>query len=180
MVNADLRVRRTAMIRRIVDRQEGIGKTKIQKITYFLQESLGVPLAYPFRMHYYGPYSNELDGALSLTESLGYIDITPDPNGFGYHVTSVEEHSGVSWHDYDMSKDSEIRNRIEDIDSTIDSLGALDIPKIELYATIHFIGGPKGDSSKKQTLDTVKRLKPKFSEYEISDAYQALRKANLI
>ena len=105
MANEELLSRRIAVIRRIVGRHRDIGKTKIQKIVYFLQESVDVPLKYPFRMHYYGPYSDELDGNLSLTESIGYIDINPDPNGFGYHVTPVMERENTPWQGYDMSKD---------------------------------------------------------------------------
>ncbi len=180
MRNEELLPRRIDLVREIVRRYGDIGKTKIQKVTYFLQESVGVPLGYPFRMHYYGPYSDELDGALSLTKSLGYIDINPDPNGFGYHVTPVEESEDMSWQGYDRRSDPEIKDRIEVIDGAIETLGGLDTPKIELYATIHFIGGPKGNYSKEQTLQTVKRLKPKFSEDEIRDAYRTLKIANLI
>ena len=180
MEDSELLARRIELIREIVRRYGDIGKTKIQKITYFLQESAGVPLGYPFRMHYYGPYSDELDGILSLTKSLGYVDIEPDPKGFGYHVTPVEESEDTSWQGYDRRRDPEIKDRIGVIDDAIEILGEVDTPKIELFATIHFIGGPKGNYSKEQTLQTVKRLKPKFSEYEIGDAYQTLKKAGLI
>ena len=180
MEDSRLLARRIELIREIVRRHGDIGKTKIQKITYFLQESVGLPLGYPFRMHYYGPYSDELDGTLSLTKSLGYVDINPDPNGFGYHVTTVEESEDMSWQGYDRRIDPEIKDRIEVIDDAIEILGGLDTPEIELYATIHFIGGPKSNYSKEQTLQTVRRLKPKFNDYEISDAYQTLKNANLI
>ncbi len=180
MGNEDLLARRIAVIRHIVSRCEDVGKTKIQKIVYFLQESVSAPLNYPFRMHYYGPYSDELDGVLSLTKSLGYIDINPDPMGFGYHVTPVKERESASWQGYDMSNDPEIQGLTDVIDSAVDILGQLDTPQIELYATIHFIGGPKGDASKEQTLQTVKRLKPKFSTEEIDHSYQRLKEANLI
>lgn len=180
MRNEELLPRRVELVREIVRRYGDIGKTKIQKITYFLQESVGMPLGYPFRMHYYGPYSDELDGILSLTKSLGYVDIEPDPNGFGYHVTPVEESEGIPWQGYDRRRDLEVRELTEVIDGAIGILGELDTPKLELFATIHFIGGPKGNYSKAQTLQIVKRLKPKFSEYEIGDAYQTLQRANLI
>lgn len=180
MRNEYLLTRRVAVIRHIVSRSGDIGKTKIQKLVYFLQESVGVPLKYPFRMHYYGPYSDELDGNLSLTKSIGYINIDPDPNGFGYHVTPVEEMGGASWQGYEMSDDPEVRELIEVIDNVIDILGALETPQIELYATIHLISGLKGNSSKEKTVQTVKRLKPKFSLEHIDYSYQTLRKANLI
>ena len=180
MRNEDLLARRVAVIRHIVSRSGDLGKTKVQKIVYFLQESVGVPLKYPFRMHYYGPYSDELDGNLSLTKSIGYIDIAPDPNGFGYHVTPVKERENTSWQGYDMSEDPEVRELSGVIDDAIDILGQLDTPQIELYATIHLISRLKGHSSKRKTLKTVKRLKPRFSVEHINYSYQKLKKANLI
>ena len=180
MGNEDLLARRVAIIRRIVALHRDIGKTKIQKIVYFLQESVDVPLKYPFRMHYYGPYSDELDGNISLTKSLGYIDIDRDPYGFGYHVTPVAEMEDAPWQGYDTSDDPEVQALTDAIDSAIDILGALETPQIELYATIHLISGLKGNSSKAQTLQTVKRLKPKFSTSEINRSYQTLKSANLI
>ena len=175
----ELLTRRIGLVREIVEHCGDVGKTKIQKITYFLQEAHGIPLVYPFRMHFYGPYSDELDGVLSLTSSLGYIDINPDPNGYGYHVTPVKERVGMPWQGYDRRHDKEVKE-YGDIARWIKFLGKLDTPKIELYATIHFIGGPKGVASKEETLTTVKRLKPKFTEPEIRKAYHDLEKAKLI
>lgn len=180
MSNEDILARRVAVIRHIVSRSGDLGKTQVQKIVYFLQESVGVPLKYRYRMHYYGPYSDELDGNLSLTESIGYIDINPDPNGFGYHVTPVKERGNTSWQGYTMSEDPEVRELTGVIDDAIDILGQLDTPQIELYATIHLISRLKGHSSKLKTLKTVKRLKPRFSVEHINYSYQKLKKANLI
>ena len=49
MRDQDLLDVRIAFIQRIVDSNQDIGKTKIQKITYFLQQSVGVELKYPFK-----------------------------------------------------------------------------------------------------------------------------------
>ena len=181
MTDQELLARRIAITQHIVNRCEDIGKTKIQKIVYFIQEAIDAPLHYPFRMHYYGPYSDELDGVLSLTKSLGYIDINHDPDGFGYHVTPVQEKREMSWRDYDISTDPDIKELTEVIDKAIDVLGELDTPQIELYATIHFIKkSPKGEVSKTDTLNTVMKLKPKFSRDEIDGSYNRLKKAHLI
>ena len=181
MTGQDLLARRIAITQHIVNRCGDIGKTKIQKMVYFIQESIDAPLHYPFRMHYYGPYSDELDGVLSLTKSLGYIDINHDPDGFGYHVKPVQERRDMSWRDYDMSADPEIKGLTKVIDEAIDVLRGLDTPQIELYATIHFIKkGPKSEVSKKETLNTVKKLKPKFSMDDISKSYNRLKRAQLI
>ena len=176
MKDEDLLVMRLAVIQRIVTLCDDVGKTKIQKIVYFLQEAVSVPLGYSFRMHYYGPYSDELDGVLSLAKSVGKIDITPDPNGFGYHVTMGQE-IGRTWlKDYDVSK--ELKGA--EIDGAINTLGALETFELELYATIHFIGGPESRLFKEKTLRTVRRLKPKFTADRINHAYRNLQEAGLI
>ena len=175
-----LMVRRVAFIERIVCNSEDIGKTKIQKILYFLQESLDVPLNFRFRVHYFGPYSDGLDDALSLTKSLGRIDIQPDRDGFGYHITPIAGLSDAYWQEYDISEDPEIETSVENIDSAIEVLSNLATSQIELYATIHFIDGPKGRKPKEQTIETVGKLKPKFAASQIEDAYDTLKQVNLI
>ncbi len=175
MRNQELLDKRIAFIRRIVDRCDDIGKTKIQKISYFLQESVGAELGYRFRIHYYGPYSDDLDDALSFAESLGFVDIEPDPDGFGYHVTACEEES--PWpHRYDVSTERDV----ERIDKAIDILGALETYQLELYATIHLIGGHESKRSREETVEIVKKLKPKFTNPQIDGAYQTLENAGLM
>ncbi len=167
--------KRIAFIRRIVDRCDDMGKTKIQKISYFLQESLDVELGYRFRMHYYGPYSDDLDGALSFAEALGFIEIEPDPDGFGYHVTACEEES--PWPDrYDIPTQHDVTQ----IDDAIEILGGLETYELELYATIHLIGGPESERSREQTIKTVGKLKPRFTHDRIDGAYQSLENAGLM
>ena len=172
-------VRRLAFVQVIVDRQSDVGKTKIQKISYFLQEAVGVPLNYRFRMHYFGPYSDELDNALSLSRALGYVKIDPDPNGFGYHVTPGEV-KDTRWFDaeYDISDDTGVP--VETVQEIIDILGKLKVHELELYASIHFIGNSKGGMSKEETLATVRKVKPGFSTSHVEKAYQALLKAKLV
>ena len=175
MRQQELLDKRIAFVRRIVDRCEDIGKTKMQKISYFLQESVGVPLMYPFKMHHYGPYSDDLDRTLSLSESLGFIDIKPDWNGFGYHVTPSQE-EGTWSQEYNISEDP----NIEQIDQAIGTLVTLETYELELYATIHFVGGPGTKRSKEQTMEIVRKLKPKFTNEQIGAAYEFLKKEHFI
>lgn len=166
---------RLSIIQKIVDVHKDIGKTKIQKITYFLQEAVNVPLKYPFRMHYYGPYSDSLDSVLSLAKSLGYIDIQPDPSGFGYHVTPCEANESMQ-----VNESSVPYGANPAVHGTIEMLGRLETSDLELYATIHFIVGIKGELSKNEVLKTVGGLKPKFTPEYIDSAYQDLQRAKLI
>ena len=175
MRNPVLMEKRIAFAKRIVDSQQDIGKTKLQKISYFLQESLGVELMYPFRIHYFGPYSDELDNTLALADSVGIIDIEPDLKGFGYHVTPSERETAWALN-YDFSKETDM----EQVDTAINVLGKLEVSELELYATIHFIGKPETGRSKDQTLEIVKKIKPRFLEARIDQAYDRLKESNLI
>lgn len=176
MRDQELLIFRLAMIGRIVENCSDVGKTKVQKISYFLQESVGVPLKYAFRMHYFGPYSDELDGVLSFAKALGEVEITPDPEGFGYHVTqgSTEERN---WSEaYDLSKDP----KVAAIDKAVNDLGSLETYELELFATIHFINMGLDEPIKGEVLRIVGGLKPKFSEDAIGRAYQSLQNAGFI
>ena len=175
MRDEELLARRLSILQRIVALCGDIGKTKIQKITYFLQESVGVPVMYPFRMHYYGPYSDDLDGVLSLAQLLEYIEIKRDSDGFGYHVTPGSGSVTGPLGEYDIPVDL-----VEPIKRATETLGNLDTAELELYATIHFIGRSRVGLPRDETLKTVQRLKPKFSRDTIDQAYQALKQAELI
>lgn len=167
---------RLAIIDRVVASCQDIGKTKIQKITYFLQESIGVPLAYRFRIHYFGPYSDDLDGVLSLAKALGIVNISPDSDGFGYHVTPGAADEG-SW---SQAQDVSEHPKWEDIDRAVSALSSLETHKLELYATIHFIVDTQSELTKDDVLETVSKVKPKFTRMTVENAYQALQDARLI
>ena len=85
---------RLAVIQQIVDQSNSdVGKTRVQKTVYFLQEEVGVLLGYSFKMHYFGPYSDTLDGNLSFAATLGLVNIAPELSGFGYHITPGRQSS---------------------------------------------------------------------------------------
>ena len=175
MRDKELRGLRLAVVKRIVALCEDLGKTKMQKITYFLQMAVGAPLKYRFRMHYYGPYSEELDATVSFAQMLGYIDIVPDREGFGFHITPGA-HSETNWFDEDTVHIDDV----EAIDRATKLLGSLEIVDLELHATIHYIDHVRGGLPKDEILQTVKKLKPKFSIDTIDGAYGNLSEAGLI
>ncbi len=176
MRDTDQLSKRLAIIQLIAKHPGDIGKTKIQKIVYFLQESLSVSLGYRFRMHHYGPYSDQLDGILSLSKSLGFVDIEPDDDGWGFRVTPLEAEGRELLERFDVTQLS----NFEALERTIEDLGYLDTPKLELRATIHFVGGPESNKLIDETVATVKHLKPRFSEAEIKSAYEELKEESLI
>lgn len=170
MDDRKLLMRRLAVIRRIADLAPDPGKTSIQKIVYFLQSGLEVPLGYRFKMHYFGPYSEELDGKLSLSNAMGIVEIKADSAGYGYHIKPG---------DFDV-EDVEPTMIWEEIDETINELAELERPQLELLATIHFVQSIRSQWDRSEVIMTVRRLKPKFSEERIERAYRDIEEMGFI
>ena len=160
MAEMELLMRQFAIIRRIADLAPDPRKTTVQKIVYFLQSGVEIPLGYRFKMHYYGPYSEKLDDNLSLANAMGIVKVRPDSAGYGYHVRpgqyDVEIESSMSW---------------GEIDQTIHILGGLELSRLELLATVHFVSRLRPQLPESKIVNTVRRLKPKFSKKTIEGAY---------
>ena len=170
MDDRKLLIRRLAVIRRIAKLAPDPGKTSIQKIVYFLQSGLEVPLGYRFKMHYFGPYSEELDGKLSLSDAMGIVEIKADSAGYGYHINPGK---------FDV-EDVEPTMTWEKIDDTIKDLAELELPQLELLATIHFVQSIRSRWNKRKVISTVGRLKPKFSDERIERAYRDIEEMGFI
>ncbi|MCY4581101.1 MAG: hypothetical protein OXD31_18910 [Chloroflexi bacterium] len=164
---------RLAILHRVISELDDVGKTQMQKLGYFLQEALGVPTKYHFRMHHYGPYSDGLDTDMTRLRLTGYIDIQHDPQGYGFHITSTDDNLPEEW-----------EGLIEDYDELIDyvirAFGNRKPAELELAATIHFVNNLAPSASKEEILKTVKALKPKFLEPYIQSHYSRLEKAGLL
>ncbi|NQW23923.1 MAG: hypothetical protein HQ475_10810 [SAR202 cluster bacterium] len=147
---------RLALVYEAVNYLNDTGKIKLQKLMYFLQESFRAPTDYSFRMHHYGPYSEELDADLSRLGSSGYLSIKPDVQGYGFHV-SVEDGPDESW--------SEISAPYKKgLERIIELFGNKQTPDLELMATLHFANEISNHPPKEELIKIVQGLKPKFSE----------------
>ena len=164
---------RLAILHKVISELDDVGKTQMQKLAYFLQEAFNVPTKYHFKMHHYGPYSDELDTDMARLRITGYIDIQRDPQGYGFHITSRDDNPPEEWEglieDYD-----------ESIDYVIRAFGNRKPAELELAATIHFVNNLAPGASKEDVLKTVKALKPRFVEPYIQSHYSKLEKEGLL
>jgi len=157
---------RFAIIRYLVDKLEDVGKTKIQKIIYFLQESFGVHLDYVYTMYYFGPYSDELDNDLLDMKLQDYLTIEPDPAGYGYHVRPGSE--------VVTSIDDTIKPYARQLDEYVAKLGNFSALYLELLGTLYFVKHSEDKLTKDGIIKKVKILKPKFDTSVIEDFYEKL------
>jgi len=147
-----------------------LGKVKMQKAVYFLQEGLGIPLGYDFVMHYYGPYASELDDILTEMRSEGRLSMTLHiyPTCFGYDISLGENPQGGSI-------PAELKDKVDRLAAFFKKCGAQDM---ELYATIHFVQAILGERSRpsdvEDVINEVVKLKPKFDKDTIRKRHSEL------
>jgi uncharacterized protein YwgA len=163
---------RLAILHKMISDSGNIGKTKLQKLVYFLQEAQGVPTKYPFRMHHYGPYAEALETDMARLRLAGYIDIQPDTQGYGFHIKPLDNPL-EDWSQLNKDHDQELGR-------VIDTFGDWQTYELELAATIHFVKNLSSDSSTDEVLSKVKALKPKFEESYILERHAQLVQLGLL
>lgn len=69
-----------------------VGRTRLQKEVKLLQR-LGFPTSYVFNIHYYGPYSDDLQSGIGLLKEFKLISEEEEPNGTGgtYYVFRAKQ-----------------------------------------------------------------------------------------
>ena len=161
----------SAVVYSLVTRLGDAGKIKIQKLVYFLQEAYGLPLGCRFYMHHYGPYSEDVESTIAALKVMGYVNVRPDPEGYGFHVIPAST-GEPGWATVIASVEEQISN-------AWGKLGSMDAQELELAATIHYVkkslGFRKGD-----VVSSVRGRKPKFSKKLIAEAYDNLSSMGLL
>ena len=169
MSNEELQL---AILHNVTSQLKDTGKIRLQKLAYFLQEALGIPTKYRFRMHHYGPYAEALETHLSRLNFTGYVDIQPDSQGHGVHITSIDDPE-EEWIEL-------LHPYRELIDRGIETFRSWSTPRLELAATIHFVNKLQPDIPAEGILARVKSLKPKLGESYIAKVHDELKRSGLL
>ena len=161
-----------AILHNVTSRLGDVGKIQLQKLAYFLQEGFGVPTKFSFRMHHYGPYAEDLETATSRLRLAGYIQVEPDSEGYGFHITSSDQ---------PLEEWSELVEPFsESIDDVVEAFGDKMTSELELAATIHYMTKLRPELPATELIESVRALKPKFDENYVSKAYNELEQLDLI
>ena len=169
MSTQDLRL---AIAHKVVSELGDVGKTKLQKLVYFLQESHKVPTRYLFKMHHYGPYSEDLETDVARLSHAGYVNVCRDRMGFGFHITPGESQQDEQWRMALAPHERSVRQVIE-------TFGQRETFELELSATLHFVKVLSPGWNKEQIVTTTQRLKPKFTHAFVEECYEQLEHLNL-
>lgn len=135
-----------------------VGRTKLQKIAYFL-EAAGVGSGFDFEYRHYGPYSEDLATAAHVGKFFGYLDEAEAPAAWGgtYSIYTTDRPSNT---------DSEPRRQLISIAAKADSVA------LELAATAAFLAA---EGHQDPWSETSKRKPEKASASRLSDAKMLYR-----
>ena len=162
-----------AILHKVISELDDVGKTKLQKLGYFLQEAYGVSTKFPFRMHHYGPYSEALETDVARLRLTGYVKVESDQQGYGFHITSFDDNPPEEWGQVIEPFGNSIKGMLEEF-------GNRPVPELELAATIHFVKNLSPGIQKQRVIDKVRALKPKFGKDYVVKIYDELRDKGLL
>jgi len=164
------------------------GKTKLQKVVYFLGLATGHAEELGYRAHYYGPYSDEVASSVERLKTLGFLDHTV--SGMG-----VADRRGfeVARHDYRLN-DSGRRiaeakaksyldewEKIQVMAKKMKTLLDQDYMKLSIAAKTKIMVKENSGSA---TPSELKQLAPRFgwdvTDEQIKEAANLLRDAHLV
>lgn len=144
-----------------------LGKIQLQKLVYFAQ-NYGLPLRYKFEIYHYGPYSFELSNDLGSLDALEIVNVQSDPNGYGYQISAGKFADKFTLTGKYQKK----------VDRVIKQFGSDTTAQLEVKATIHFVSSVV--KSKKEVIQKVHALKPRFTKEFIKASYSDLKQLNWV
>ncbi len=157
----------------INDSNQPVGKTYIQKGIFLLQEGLKENLGYEYKIHYYGPYSQEVTDILYDLEDMNYLDIKYDDENECYKIQITEK--GIN---YLNEKREEYEIQKEKINLVKSLIEDASVDEMELISTTLFFS--KITKTEASCIEQVMIAKPHFKEKQIKDAFNKLKDCNLV
>ena len=150
-----------------------VGKTFLQKAIYILQDWLDLDLGYDYKLHLYGPYSEDLSEDIDILSDLGLIDIDHNATGYGFNIAVSKKGAEFLLKNLDIYMIDAGK-----LDKVISSLGTSDVKNMELLSTILYLA--KMTADKEQTFHLMQVIKPQFNSDEIGHKIEELQRQDIL
>ncbi len=150
-----------------------VGKTYIQKGIFFLQEGLEEKLDLNYKIHYYGPYSEDLTEILYELEDMDFLKINYDDQNEKYEIYLLED--GINFiesekENYEISEDKYTK--------IINLIGNSSVEEMELLSTTLYFS--KLTDTDSECINQTHTAKSHFNENQIKEALDRLRDSNIL
>lgn len=160
------------IIRKITQVQKP-GKKTLQKLVYLIERK-GIKLGFAYSIHYYGPYSSELDYAIHRLEMQGVVTIISDGMT---HQISLTEDAGLIREEEVEILDKEQLQKIDEIIAKFATKSAYDL---EAITTTDYVAqqlkANGGLWAQDSLVEGVRKIKgEKFSQEKIEEAIAILK-----
>jgi uncharacterized protein YwgA len=163
------------------------GKTKLQKTIFFLALMTGRLEDLGYRAHFYGPYSDEVDSAVTWLKSIGAIDqnVTSwgqDPSGFELRRYDFRlNDAGKQFAEKKASQHPELTQRLKEAAGRLREAGEIGYMEMSIAAKTYFMLAEKKSPANSAELS---RLARQFgwdvSTIQIERAIHYLERLNLV
>lgn len=139
-------------------------KKKLQKMVYLIEEK-DIDLGFQYKIHFYGPYSEDLDYTICELKARHELDITYGNKG----------------HILECVKEVQCPSLTEQIEKVIDTFGKMTAQQLELITTALFAERHITVTDDVSIMNAVKKIKgSKFSDGKIKDAISLLKETKYI
>jgi uncharacterized protein YwgA len=161
----------TAILELIRLSKRKVGKTFIQKAIYVLQNWLNWDSDYKFKLHYYGPYSQDLSDDIDMLNETGLIEMSFNGNSYDIKIKDA----GIKFLDENLEAYMPNKTKIE---RAIALIGKENVKDIELIGTILYFAKHTKDYSEITKL--VNTVKPHYSEETINGSINYLKSEGVL
>lgn len=151
-----------------------IHKTFLQKAVYILQDGLKERLNYSYRLHFYGPFSQELAYDINVLNDMDLIDEEFDQNRLKYKIKITDK--GKKF--LETLKSHGVEAEKQKIKKVLSLISKRNMNDMELLGTVLYFSRLTGN--KREVEKLVNMVKPHFTRSQISKALQKLKKNKLI
>lgn len=158
----------------LISSKKRVGKTFIQKGMFLLQNGLKEDFDFNYRIHFYGPYSQEVTDILDDLEDMNLVTINYDEDNQKYNISLTTKGK-----DYLQEKE-QFRLPQEDFGIIKSLIGDVSVEKMELISTILYFAKLTDNDS--QCIDEVLIAKPQYKGKirEIKQEIKKLEKLDIL
>jgi uncharacterized protein YwgA len=147
-----------------------VSRIRLQKLAYLLDQ-LGAKSGFRYAYHHYGPYSRDLDAAVSDAEAFGLLEEKYDRRKLDGARYSIFELKGdVASHEFSYLHEDGLRRIVQ-------RLAPVHATVLELAATAHWLIA--NETIKDCRAEIVRRKGTKASEGRLAEATQMLAQLGL-